>query len=420
VDTAINIGFSCSLLTMDMKLLRLVADDGQMNVDAAKVPLEPDLDRVLQKLIGEVEVSSEANALVVDTGALTAIIRFGKESEMLQICKACKSVICARVSPKQKAQVVGMVRKARPGMVTLAIGDGANDVPMIQTANVGVGIFGLEGKQAVMCADHALGQFRFLKTLLLVHGRWHYRRIATVITYVWYKACVQVLPQFWFGFFSVFSATRIYFDPMYQVYNVLYTSTAIVAMAILDQDLSAVTALKMPQLYFDGPSGAFHSTKIFWTWMIEAIVHSLFITFAPMAAAGGGVYALSDGQTGGLFDFGNIVYFLVVLTVTARLGFDLRMINVWTGTFLVISVFFWICSWIYFDTYVSASWPELYGNFSNHSGCVIFWLIVLCSSVLTAITSLTRESIATCLNPTSSIIAREMEKGGDEARVSPD
>jgi phospholipid-translocating ATPase len=127
------------------------------------VPLVDSLEAALEKLAAQVAIARKTkpdatHALVVDTGALAAVLKFGKQVELLAVCAACKSVICARVSPKQKAKVVGMVRRARPGMVTLAIGDGANDVPMIQTANVGIGIFGLEGKQAVMCADYALGQ----------------------------------------------------------------------------------------------------------------------------------------------------------------------------------------------------------------------------------------------------------------------
>ena len=217
VDTAINIGFSCSLLTTDMDLLRLVADDGQMALDAEKVPLRDAIERVLAQLQNQAMDSSHQRALVIDTGALAAILKFELEAPMLELCNLCKSVICARVSPKQKARVVEMVRRARPGIVTLAIGDGANDVPMIQTANVGIGIFGLEGKQAVMSADYAVGQFRFLKPLLLVHGRWQYRRIAKVIVYMYYKSAVQVLPNFWFGFVTLFSGQFMYYDLMYQV-----------------------------------------------------------------------------------------------------------------------------------------------------------------------------------------------------------
>merc|ERR1712216_893149 len=118
VDTAINIGFSCSLLTTDMELLRLVADDGDMALDEERVPVQDAIENAFTQLLSG--RTHQERALVVDTGALAAVIKFGLEARMLELCGMCKSVICARVSPKQKAKVVEMVRRARPAMVTLA------------------------------------------------------------------------------------------------------------------------------------------------------------------------------------------------------------------------------------------------------------------------------------------------------------
>lgn len=94
---------------------------------------------------------------------------------LLSLAMQCEGVVCCRVSPKQKAQVVKLVKDGL-GVMTLAIGDGANDVSMIQAADVGVGISGEEGLQAVNSSDYAIAQFRFLKRLLLVHGHWSYAR----------------------------------------------------------------------------------------------------------------------------------------------------------------------------------------------------------------------------------------------------
>lgn len=88
-----------------------------------------------------------------------------------------------RVSPLQKALVVKLVKKNIKGSITLAIGDGANDVSMIQAAHVGVGISGVEGLQAARSADVAISQFRYLKKLLLVHGTWSYQRLSKLILY---------------------------------------------------------------------------------------------------------------------------------------------------------------------------------------------------------------------------------------------
>ena len=95
-------------------------------------------------------------------------------------------MLCCRVSPSQKAAVVNMVKHGL-NVMTLSIGDGANDVAMIQEADVGVGIAGEEGRQAVMSSDYAIGQFRFLTRLMLVHGRWDYRRMSETIANFFYK-----------------------------------------------------------------------------------------------------------------------------------------------------------------------------------------------------------------------------------------
>ncbi|XP_003368395.1 putative phospholipid-transporting ATPase ID, partial [Trichinella spiralis] len=93
---------------------------------------------------------------------------------------ACKAVICCRVTPLQKALVVSLVKRNQKA-VTLAVGDGANDVSMIKTAHIGVGISGQEGMQAVLASDFSIAQFRYLERLLLVHGRWSYYRILSMI-----------------------------------------------------------------------------------------------------------------------------------------------------------------------------------------------------------------------------------------------
>lgn len=105
-------------------------------------------------------------------------------------------IVSSRVSPLQKALVVKLVKRNLKAIL-LAIGDGANDVSMIQAAHVGVGISGVEGLQAARSADVAIGQFRYLRKLLLVHGAWSYQRISKVILYSFYKNIALYMTQFW-------------------------------------------------------------------------------------------------------------------------------------------------------------------------------------------------------------------------------
>ena len=194
VETAINIGFSCNLLDSDMELILFKIEDEKL--ESAARELDKHLaefgltgsDRELKAAKKNHSPPAPTHAIVIDGDSLKLVLDDALRQKFLLLCKQCKSVICCRVSPSQKAAVVQMV-KTGLDVITLSIGDGANDVAMIQEAQIGVGIAGEEGRQAVMSSDYAIGQFRFLTRLLLVHGRWSYRRLAETIANFFYKVC---------------------------------------------------------------------------------------------------------------------------------------------------------------------------------------------------------------------------------------
>lgn len=192
VETAINIGFSCNLLSNEMELILFDLPDANLE-DASRL-----LDQHLKtfNLTGSDEELAAArrnheppeptHALIIDGESLKLVLSDELRQRFLILCKQCKSVLCCRVSPAQKAAVVSLVKNGLDVMA-LSIGDGANDVAMIQEADVGVGIAGEEGRQAVMSSDYAIGQFRYLQRLVLVHGRWSYRRLAEMTANFFYK-----------------------------------------------------------------------------------------------------------------------------------------------------------------------------------------------------------------------------------------
>jgi len=200
-ETAINIGFSCNLLDNDMDLIVLKVQDESM--EKAEEELDKNLlifgktgsDAELKLAKKNHEPPAPTHALVVDGDTLKLMLDEKLKQKFLLLCKECRSVLCCRVSPSQKAAVVAMVKNGLD-VITLSIGDGANDVAMIQEADVGVGIAGEEGRQAVMSADFAIGQFRFLTRLMLVHGRWAYRRMAETIANFFYKVHSRFHPNF--------------------------------------------------------------------------------------------------------------------------------------------------------------------------------------------------------------------------------
>lgn len=192
VETAINIGFSCNLLDNGMDLIVFKTDDESLENTEAELDKHlatfnmTGSDEELQTAKKDHEPPKPTHAIIIDGDALKLVLKDELRQKFLLLCKQCRSVLCCRVSPSQKAQVVQMVKQGLDVM-TLSIGDGANDVAMIQEADIGVGIAGEEGRQAVMSSDYAIGQFRFLQRLVLVHGRWSYRRLAEAVANFFYK-----------------------------------------------------------------------------------------------------------------------------------------------------------------------------------------------------------------------------------------
>lgn len=187
-------------------------------------------------------------------------------------------MICCRVSPKQKADIVGLSKKYDK-KITLSIGDGANDVPMIMTAHIGVGIRGKEGSQAVRSADYAIGQFRFLHNLLFVHGRWGYRRVGTFICYYFYKNVLLVFCELWFAFYCGYSGQIFFLDWLPMLYNAFWTSWPCIFTYILERDVGYERSLAYPVLYKAGHKKYYFNFRRFWGWMLTALLHGTMAFF---------------------------------------------------------------------------------------------------------------------------------------------
>lgn len=323
-ETAINIGYSSKLLTPDMTLTKINTksiEEAQtlLKLELSKhiISTKPRHNSVLSKVkvvsasmsnfIKKQDISKSVSApryqivkenlditegdikirnidqinqcLVVDGVTLAFILADIVCSKYFVLLSAlCRSIICCRVSPLQKSEVVKLVRNNivfKP--VTLAIGDGANDVSMIQEAHVGVGIFGKEGMQAANSSDYAIGLFKHLLPLLQVHGRWNYSRISRVILYSFYKNFIQVLPLFYYSFLNLYSGTAYYDSWLMLGYNVIFTALPVIVMGAIDRDLPVKTLLKNTNLYSPGVVSGLFNAKVFTFWILKAFLHSLII-----------------------------------------------------------------------------------------------------------------------------------------------
>uniref|UniRef100_A0A8C1K120 Phospholipid-transporting ATPase n=1 Tax=Cyprinus carpio TaxID=7962 RepID=A0A8C1K120_CYPCA len=206
-----------------------------------------------------------------------------RQEDFVDMACECSAVICCRVTPKQKANVVSLVKRYKKA-VTLSIGDGANDVNMIKTADIGVGISGQEGMQAVMSSDYAFAQFRYLQRLLLVHGRWSYIRMCKFLRYFFYKNFAFTLVHFWFSFFNGFSSQTAYEDWFITLYNVCYSSLPVLLVGLLDQDVNDKLSLRFPKLYLPGQQGSLFNYKNFFISLFHGVFTSLMIFFIPYGA----------------------------------------------------------------------------------------------------------------------------------------
>ncbi|KAF2306631.1 hypothetical protein GH714_019915 [Hevea brasiliensis] len=296
-ETAISIGLSCKLLTMDMEQIiingnsenecrKLLADakakhgvktsdGGNRNLKCNKNAEIDYLEISEGKKEGIVKVPL---ALIIDGNSLVYILEKDLESELFDLATSCKVVLCCRVAPLQKAAIVDLI-KSRTDDMTLAIGDGANDVSMIQMADVGVGICGQEGRQAVMASDFAMGQFRFLNRLLLVHGHWNYQRIGYLVLYNFYRNAVFVLMLFWYILCTAFSTTSALTDWSSVFYSVIYTSVPTIVVGTLDKDLSHRTLLQYPKLYGAGTIYHLAKSPTYWLTILLIIVIALLPRF---------------------------------------------------------------------------------------------------------------------------------------------
>ena len=304
VETAINIGFSCNLLenTMQLLVIKTTGEDIEKLIpEHLKDTVLEDKSEVVKFLIEkyledyfdmigsleELEKERKIHAppsgnfgVVIDGDALKIALSDSLRIKFLLLCKQCKAVLCCRVSPAQKASVVKLVKETLDVM-TLAIGDGSNDVSMIQAANVGVGIAGEEGTQAVMSSDYAIGQFRYLGRLVLVHGRWSYKRLAEMIPCFFYKNVIFTLALFWYGIYDNFDGTYLFEYTYLMFYNLAFTSLPVIFLGIMDQDVDDYVSLLVPQLYRTGILRSEWNFQKFYWYMVDGFYQSIISFFYP-------------------------------------------------------------------------------------------------------------------------------------------
>ncbi|EGI67516.1 Putative phospholipid-transporting ATPase VA [Acromyrmex echinatior] len=367
-ETAVNVAYSAQLFTPAMQLLQLQArsksvaetlihgylesarkerinnshsQPGMMGIaDPAGIYNRDIIERDAHRIGSP---WPRQRALVVDGKTLTVILdpRSGLIGPFLELTKMCSSVLACRATPLQKAYIVRIVKK-QLGMRTLAIGDGANDVSMIQTADVGVGISGQEGTQAIFC-----------------------------------------------GFSGAVMIDQIYL----MLYNLLFTSLPPLALGIYDRVAKARTLLTSPELYTRGRLGLVYQSHSFWLTIMDALYQSVVIFFITKE-----VY---DDSIIDIWEFGTTIMSACIVVMLAHAAIETRS---WTiihigAIFGSLGIFFGFCL---FYNAVCVNCMGLPGSFwimEQAFTHITYWLTVALTSVLALMPRLMYKAIQSTIAP---------------------
>ncbi|EYC27863.1 hypothetical protein Y032_0008g224 [Ancylostoma ceylanicum] len=391
-ETAINIAHSCALCNPSTELL---------TVD--KYTFEETYSKLVQLAERSKQLVDEKKefAMVIDGKSLVHALVGECREHFGELALRCRAVVCCRMSPMQKAEVVEMVRSIG-NHVVMAVGDGANDVAMIQAANVGVGISGEEGLQAASASDYAIPRFHFLRRLLLVHGAWNHDRSVKVILYSFYKNICLYIIELWFAIFSAWSGQTIFERWTIGLFNVIFTAWPPVVLGLFDRPIAADQMMRYPSLYHSFQKRSFSIAR-FLLWIGMALVHSLSLFFLSYGFLETQV-VWASGETGGWLMLGNSAYSFVVATVCLK---ALLECDSWTWPVVVASIGS-IALWLFFLCIYAAIFPtislrigaDMAGMAWIMMSSSLFWLALLFIPCATLIWDLVIKSFFTIAYPT--------------------
>ena len=276
-------------------------------------------------------------ALVIEGAALKHLQGDDELEELVfNVASRCDSVIACRVTPRQKAQLVNLVRHyVEPEPVTLAIGDGANDVGMIHAAHVGIGISGKEGQQAVNASDFSIGQFRFLEDLILYHGRWDFLRTSMVVLYTFYKNVVMALILVLYNTETMYSGTSIFDQWIMSAYS-FFCFAPILSIGMFDRNLQKSYIKKHPEVYKPTRENEIITPRTLFRWAFITLAHTGLLYYGQLyQLSRGGAYASSfmskgrsvgDGEVADWQSLGTTMYTSMVLIMGYKMMYEARSI----------------------------------------------------------------------------------------------
>ncbi|OHS95743.1 phospholipid-translocating P-type ATPase, flippase family protein [Tritrichomonas foetus] len=339
LSTALNIGKTTELISLNDQVIQVSLDDSQ-------------------DLFKSLGIFNYDNTVLALEGSTFAAFMNMEDvaSTFLDLASKCSAIIIARCEPSQKGNVVRAFKSHQKSNKILAVGDGANDVDMIRAADVGVGVEGKEGSEAVMSSDFSIPSYRHLASLLIVHGIWCVNRVSLLILLTFYKNAMIGILQIYYGIFNGFSATSTFDSAFLTCFNILLTIPQLFFICVFEQDLTSKYALAVPHIYHEcqkyGGLGAARLAEFY----TLAVLHSAMIFFFSYFESN----AVTISAEGSTFDYAIFTQItgwstLFVFTVTLLTRFK---------TFTIIHILLYIaCVIIYaFIEFVYSFTDELFSD----------------------------------------------------------
>ncbi|KAL8683886.1 MAG: hypothetical protein Q9186_000229 [Xanthomendoza sp. 1 TL-2023] len=400
IQTAINVGHSARMIK-DYSSITVLDHDSDMSIVSQ---------RIAAATIG-VNSGEVAHSVVVIDGQTLGRVEADPVVKQLffELAALVDTLICARASPANKASLVHAIRKKVKHAITLAIGDGANDIAMIQEAHVGIGITGKEGLQAARTSDYSIAQFRFLLRLLLVHGRWNYIRTCKYTLGTFWKEFLfyltQALYQRWVGY----TGTSLYESASLSMFNTLFTSLPVIFIGIFEKDLSPTTLLAAPELYSFGHRNGGFSIKIYAGWIFMASSEAIVVYFLMLGLYGKAIFTLDNG----LYAMGTLTYTACVLIIAIKMQFtEVHNKSITCAVAMFLSIGAWF-AWnlILSSMYTSNVVYNVRDGFLDRFGRNALWWLTLILIVSACVgVEIGAKALKVAFMPEDEDVFRELEK----------
>ncbi|KAI3396407.1 hypothetical protein diail_12215 [Diaporthe ilicicola] len=398
-ETAINIAHSARICKPYSEVYILDSNEGELQEKIAAALVEVGRGMIMHPVV---VIDGHTLSVVEDDESLSVLF--------FDLVARVDSVICCRASPAQKATLVKCIRTQVPTSLTLAIGDGANDIAMIQASHVGIGISGREGLQAARISDYSIAQFRFLQKLLFVHGRWNYIRTGKYILGTFWKEIVFYIVQALYQEYNGYTGTSLYESASLAVFNTLFTSLAVILVGMFEQDIKAETLLAVPELYTYGQKNkAFNNFK-YLGWISMAVLEAVLIYYGVW-----GIFMNVDfNEDNTLFAMGDLAFTVCVLFINIKM-LVLELHNKTLVTF--IGFFISVGGWFLWNLFLSAIYNPRVGPYIVRDAFIYnfgrkptWWLTALMALAMVVVFELAVSAVRRIFSPQDQDLMQEAEK----------